>query len=531
MKKFISCMLVIVMMAAMAVAFTGCGEEKTGGKEGKLVVYGMAGGTDPAKQYVDAYYQEKWAANTDYEIEWIGGDFSMIMASGDYPDIVVGSFFQAADVAKYASQEVLIPMDEYISEENTPNIMRMFNEQPTTKATATSPDGHIYALPSYNGNMGAFIETCWWINMEWLEKLDLEVPTTLPELKEVLRAFKTGDPNGNGKADEIPMSFYNEGSYSYPETLLSCWGVATKFGMYDAYLNVQNGKVNFTPMMDEWKEMIKFYADLYKEGLLDIECFTYESNTWDSKLKADTPVIGVLFTNGTYFDENSQYKLIPPISADGQIEPVIHIHPGSIGTKNQVYVTSACKDPVAAMKWIDSFYSKEATITNWYGPTDDEVNDKVNATFHKDGDMYMWNDPAEQGYDSITKMYYGNSMGGPHIMGYINLEEDRGVLIEDSDVFKTFDAVWEMYQPYIDTETWPRPYYDLDDASRIGVLQADIFNFVERKKADWIMGRANVETDWDSYISQLKKLGADELLEINQRAYDVFSEAMSEVEK
>jgi len=531
MKKIISCMLVIAMMAAMVVAFSGCGEEKAETKSGKLVVYGLQGGTDLSKQEIDAYYHEKWEANTECEIEWIGGDFSMIMASGDYPDIVVGSFFQAADVAKYANQGVLIPMDEYINDENTPNIMKMFRDQPTTKATTTSPDGHIYSLPSYNGNKGSFLETCWWINRAWLDKLGLDVPSTLPELKEVLRAFKTGDPNGNGEADEIPMSFYNKGEYNYPEALLSCWGVATKFGTYDCYLNVQDGTVNFTPMMDEWKEMIKFYADLYKEGLLDIECFTYESNTWNSRLKSDTPVVGVLFTNGNYFDENSQYEIIPPLSADGQIAPIIHIHPGSIGTKNQVYVTSACDDPVAAMKWIDSFYSTDATITNWYGEVDTVADGKIKASFHKEGDMYMWNDPAEQGYESISEMYYGNSVGGPHGMGYIDLETERGVTIEDTDAFRTFDAVWDMYEPYIDKETWPRPYYDLEDSSRIAVLQTDIFNYVEQKKADWILGRADVEADWDGYINQLKKLGADEFIEINQGAYDIFSEAMSEIEK
>lgn len=48
------------------------------------------------------------------------------------------------------------------------------------------------------------------INVEWLEKLGLDMPTTTEELKEVLIAFKTKDPNGNGKADEIPLSFINK---------------------------------------------------------------------------------------------------------------------------------------------------------------------------------------------------------------------------------------------------------------------------------------------------------------------------------
>lgn len=46
------------------------------------------------------------------------------------------------------------------------------------------------------------------INKVWLDKLGLEVPTTLAELKEVLIAFRDGDPNGNGIQDEIPMDMY-----------------------------------------------------------------------------------------------------------------------------------------------------------------------------------------------------------------------------------------------------------------------------------------------------------------------------------
>ena len=144
----------------------------------------------------------------------------------------------------------------------------MFQEHPETKVVATSPDGHIYALPIYKGNEENYLETYWWINDAWLKKLGLETPTTIPELTEVFRAFKTGDPNGNGKADEIPFSFFNSSSAAFPETLLSCWGVSTKFGMYDSYLNVRSGEVRFTPMMDEWKEMIKVYLHGIKKVFL-----------------------------------------------------------------------------------------------------------------------------------------------------------------------------------------------------------------------------------------------------------------------
>lgn len=71
-------------------------------------------------------------------------------------------------------------------------------------AQVTMPDGEIYSMPKYDevlwtlmGNYHAFI------NADWLEKLNLEMPETTDELVEVLKRFVNDDPNGNGKNDEI----------------------------------------------------------------------------------------------------------------------------------------------------------------------------------------------------------------------------------------------------------------------------------------------------------------------------------------
>ncbi len=546
MKKVISFVLVLAMLATMTVMFSACGGggggKKTVEDDGRPVKFSVIGyETQAEKKEVYEQYHAKWEATAkevaNAEIDWIGGDMAMIMASGDYPDIILKTAFQNVDVARYASQGVLIDLTPYISEENTPNIWEMFTKHPTTKAIATSPDGGIYALPSYSGNPGSFIETFWWINDAWLKKLNLETPTNLDELYEVLKAFKTGDPNGNGKADEIPMTFYNEGAYNYPETLLSAWGVSTKFGMYDAYLNVQQGKVNFTPMMDEWKEMIKYYAKLYKEGLLDIQCFTYESNTFNSTVKSETPVVGVMFGKENPFGVNAdQYKVMLPLRAHADSpDPIMHIHPGVIGTRNACHITSNCENPAAAMRWIDTFYDAEQTITNWYGEAGDGPKDTFtyieNPDYSKGEANYMWRDPAENGYASLSEMYNYNTTYGPHMLGYWDQEELRGKLVQDCDAFAQYDDLYAMYEPYMDKETWPRPYYDPDDSTTVSSLQTDIFNWVEKNKANWIMGRADVEKEWDSYIAQLKKLKVEEYLEIQQGAYDIYQEALAEITK
>ena len=524
MKKVISLVLALAMIASLAVAFTGCNGGSQAKNDGVFTVYGF-GNPQAGRDEVVNYYESMWMEKCEYPMEPVIGDITMIMASGDYPDIIPSRVFDDATVSKYAAQGILVALDEYISEENTPNIWKMFQEQPTTKAVATSPDGHIYALPLYKGKQEDNLETYWWINDAWLKKLGLEEPTTIPELTEVLRAFKTGDPNGNGKADEIPFSFYNSSSAAFPETLLSCWGVSTKFGMYDSYLNVDNGEVHFAPMMDEWKEMIKTYAMWYKEGLLDIECISQEENVWASKLSAVPPVIGCAFST----DQNpfngapDEYKVITPISADGKIKPQIHLHPGINGGKNEGFVTSACEDPAAAMRWFDTFYDKDNTLINWYGPVGED------GTFTYEDGMYKWNDYKALGYESLSEMYYDKSYKGPHMMGYQDAKEDFGTFVEVHPEFQKTKDLYEMYRPYIDFETWPRPYYSPEDATKIANLQTDIFNLVEENKADWIIGRSDVEKDWEKYLKDMKSVGIDDYMEIMQKAYDVFTEALNSV--
>ena len=85
----------------------------------------------------------------------------------------------------------------------------IFDERPELKAAVTASDGHIYALPNAEElGLGA-VPFFWSINTAWLDELGLEMPTTVEQYHDVLVAFKTQDPNGNGKADEIPLSFIN----------------------------------------------------------------------------------------------------------------------------------------------------------------------------------------------------------------------------------------------------------------------------------------------------------------------------------
>ncbi|NLV59589.1 MAG: extracellular solute-binding protein, partial [Clostridiales bacterium] len=131
---------------------------------------------------------------------------NLMLATGDLPDIIE-SKINESDLVRYGPDGTFVELTDLI-DKYAHNINKLIDtEMPELRAFNTAPDGNIYSL--FRVNSGPWMTTngVGMMNMQWLKNLGLEVPKTLDEFTEVLRAFKTRDPNGNGKADEIPLSF------------------------------------------------------------------------------------------------------------------------------------------------------------------------------------------------------------------------------------------------------------------------------------------------------------------------------------
>lgn len=516
MKKMLKVVSLILACVLSMSALAGCGKkEEADSNEGFSVTFGEPGTN--RDQEAAAETLERWQSYSEVPIEWdfLGSEskqeLQLRFAGSDFPQVILGNYLQATDVSKYASMGILVPLDEYINEKDTPNLYKLFKDYPKTEAANKLPDGHMYSLPQFVELEEQYLETALFINKTWLDKLGLEIPKTLDDLYEVLKAFKTEDPNGNGQADEIPMSFAEGSGFSYPEALLSCFGISAKHGVFDGFTSVKNGKVSFAPMTDEWKEMIKFYNKLYSEGLLDMECFTHNYNQFLAKLASPESKVGFVWSSTNPMLNADEYVAIEPIYAEGY-EACWHMNPGIIGSRNLFSITTNCKNPKAAMKWIDKFYSAEASLQNLYGA--------VGRTFTvDDSGKYIFNEPAEG--ESLSTMFTKNTV----IAGPAAIYADMiGTVVEQNDMWKEKAEIYKLYKDQTDQENWPRPYYSVDESNRFSELSTDIFSYVNEKKAKWIIGKDDVESDWDEYMAHLEKLGIKEMMKINQDAFDRYSE-------
>ena len=94
---------------------------------------------------------------------------------------------------------------------------------------------------------------------------------------------------------------------------------AFMFPFDGSYLRIRSGKVAFEPIADAqgFREFVKYYQRLYREGLLDLEAFTQDQSTFFAKGR-ETPAILGSFIAGT--DENvvgaqgiADYAMLEPL--------------------------------------------------------------------------------------------------------------------------------------------------------------------------------------------------------------------------
>lgn len=125
-------------------------------------------------------------------------------------------------------------------------------------------DGKIYA--SYNKYEGGRLPL---IRYDWLENLDLSVPTTLEEYEQVLNAFTYGDPDRNGKDDTLGLTSKN---------IYDIQPFMSSVGLVAGYKQDSKGDWYMPYATKEAIPVYNWLAKLYKQGVYDPNFVTNSSS-------------------------------------------------------------------------------------------------------------------------------------------------------------------------------------------------------------------------------------------------------------
>ncbi|MFB9329414.1 ABC transporter substrate-binding protein [Paenibacillus aurantiacus] len=114
------------------------------------------------------------------------------------------------------------------------------------------------------------------LRKDWLDKLGLQVPKTLDEYVNVLRAFANNDPDGNGKKDTFGLS--GDNYYRSLAPFFYAYGLDV-----ENFVKQPDGSIQFGALDPKVKTVLALLADLYKEGVLDPR-MTTSANNDDTKV-------------------------------------------------------------------------------------------------------------------------------------------------------------------------------------------------------------------------------------------------------
>lgn len=379
-------------------------------------------------------------------------------------------------------------------------------------------DGARYAMPGIKEQTGNLYGVKAFINKKWLDKLGLKMPETTEDLKKVLTAFKTQDPNGNGIADEIGITGSTNGWNSIP------WHFFVNSFIYDDYssqLEVdKKGKVKSIFFDNEFKEAMKYLNDLYKNGLYDEQSFTQTESTLRTIAQAEDNTIGI-FVGGSpdaVFRGNPErmldYVALPPLKGPKGVAWAVR---SESGATREGLITKYCKHPLAAFRLMDYMLSEEASIFSRYGV---EGKDWKPAT-SKDKCLFE-NIGAKPKIVSILP--YGtvqNSHWQERNVCYRSAEMSDG-MAWDGDPYNGEKFKADALAAYIGKgpeKIFGTPSYTQEEMEELTFLEMQIKQQISQEIPKFILGRRNLN-EYDRFLEELKGMDFDRYLEIKQSGYD-----------
>lgn len=527
-KRVISILLILMLTASV---LYGCAAKKeTGGREGTgkesdtgssammpltdepITLTVFAGLDSNLKGIINDYnnnmfFQElekRTGVHLEFVIPEIGEEsdayYSMI-ASDNFTDIISHYNYAypegldaAVDDGCYLD---LTPyLDTYLKDYNT-----LRNRDSYTLKSTTTGSGRVVACYGlYTEKQGPWMGLQ--VRKDWLDELGLSEPVTYDDWEKMLTLFMTK------KGAYAPVSIGKNGYLEYSHAL------SAGFGVYEDFMQV-DGKVVYGPAEEGWKDYLTLLNSWYKKGLIDHD-FMINGEWQVDKSMVENGQTGAW--NAMYIMMSQYEQAVPGMDVIPVTSPVVkagdklHIRREDCSIGNPVTISAKCKYPEIAMKLLDYLYTQEGSLLANYGTPNDTF------TYDSDGkpqvtDKIAKNPKYSMGQAQAMYLLPPNRLGGL----YDWTRELSAVPKQDLEAYD----VWSKGD---DSYILPGSLtYTGEESKERSKIVTDITKYMNSMNVNFIIGASNINTEWDSYISELKKMNLDRAVEITQQALDRFN--------
>lgn len=243
--------------------------------------------------------------HSEYETKMV-----QMFATNDLPDVVqAGGGLNGKELAGSVEAGLYVDLKPYLEEHG----QTMLKTIPAAAwERVTDEEGHIYGIPEYLGNPS---RRATWIRADLLEQTGLDVPKTVDEFLNVLRAFKELG---------VEQPFAGRGEFKYADTFFGAYDVLG----YSNQMELVDGKIQPKFLdVENMQAAIGVYKTMYDEGLMSKEFATVNPSSFKAAITAGKAGIWSMNANelpiwGEQLENNvpgAKAMLIPaPIGPDGK---------------------------------------------------------------------------------------------------------------------------------------------------------------------------------------------------------------------
>ncbi|TBL78981.1 extracellular solute-binding protein [Paenibacillus thalictri] len=444
------------------------------------------GSTPDALSAMKKLYKDKLNIDADAIVPPQGADaakqkLNLMLGSSENLDIFQGNWDD------YASKGAILPLNDLLDKYGQ-DIKKAWSED--AWANMKDNKGNIWGIPRAVPTVAYPV----WVRSDWMKKLNQPMPKTLDEFEKVMQAFKDNDPDGNGKADTIPLMTDLLGlRYAFTGGFVD--------GGYGNWLDPADNKIKPVELAPGYKDFVVKMADWYQKGFIYKEAFgkfdpmellktgrVGASSAWYSRVTIMWPQVQSNFPG-------ADYDIVRNMTGPkGKIQTI------NAGSTSAVLITKKSKNPEAAMKFINYQYQDNPAnaITAKFGAnwkyTDAQ---KFNVQLLDKDVLYAGEYAVSLGLATETKYVIESPTGAKHA-NYLNKE------ILQLDTAKEPIDLNIVYNKDEMTKNIP----NINDLTRLR----------DEETVKFITGARPI-ADWDKFIDQLNKAGLDKWIDEYTRQY------------
>lgn len=467
------------------------------------------------------FFQE-WQRRTGVQLNFIqppanqGKEaISVLLASGELPDLIEYEWINYPGGPEKAMNDGYILRLNDILDQYAPNLKKYLQAHPEIDLQVRTANGSYYAFPFIQGEPRLRTYQGPIIRKDWLDDLGLEIPETIEEWHDVLKAFK------ERKGAEAPLTFLG-----VPNPLFGIegGGFVGAFGIKKNFYQEQ-GKVKFGAIEPEYKAFLALFRDWYQEGLIDPNLAAVDSETQDTSMilgRSGASIWNAGAGIGTWLPvmraRDPKVELAPtpyPVLKKGdrpkfgQLAPVVGVSGSvAISTSNQHVEESA--------RMLDYGYSPEGHMLFNFGI--EGVSYEMKDGYPAYTDLIL-NNPNQWAPSQALAMYTRASYFGPFVQD-VRYMEQYYALPEQQEATRLWsdtDAALHILPVLPKTE---------EESTEFSVIMQDVNRLVDEMSLKIIYGMEPLDA-FEGYVEQIHAMGIDRAIQIQQQSLDRYNAALS----